>query len=79
MKNITISVDDQMAAAARVEAAKDGKSVSRWIGDLLRRHLADSHDYESAMRSYLAAPTFRSAEGTRLPAREELYDRPRIR
>jgi hypothetical protein len=35
MKNITISMDDETAAWARVEAAKAGKSVSRFIGDML--------------------------------------------
>ncbi len=79
MKNITISLDEHTSAAARVEAAKAGKSVSRWIGDLLRRHVAESRDYEAAMRSYLAAPIFKSLPGTRLPSRDELHDRTRLR
>lgn len=79
MKNITISLDDQTAAVVRVEAAKEGKSLSRWIGDLLRQRLAESREYDAAMRAYLARPPFELQPGTRLPKRDELYDRPRLR
>ena len=79
MKNITISLDDQTAATVRVEAAKEGKSLSRWIGDLLRLRLAESREYDAAMRAYLARPSFKLQTGTRLPKRDELYDRPRLR
>lgn len=79
MKNITISLDDQTAAAVRVEAARHGKSLSRWIGDLLRQQLSESQEYDAAMRAYLARPPFELQPGTRLPKRDELHDRPRLR
>lgn len=79
MKNVTISLDEDTAAVARLEAARNGLSVSRWIGDLLRRHIAESTDYEAAMRGYLQAPPFKSKSGTRLPRRDELHDRPGLR
>ncbi|MCC6170856.1 MAG: hypothetical protein IT481_02385 [Gammaproteobacteria bacterium] len=79
MKNITISLDPETADAARVEAAREGKSVSRWVGDLLRERLAKSREYELAMRSYFSRPVHRSEGELRLPKREELYDRPRLR
>ncbi len=79
MKNITISLDPETADAARVEAAREGKSVSRWVGELLRERLAKSREYELAMHAYFALPVLKSEPGTRLPKREELYDRPRIR
>ena len=37
MKNVTISMDEQTLAWVRVEAAKAGQSVSRWIGARLRK------------------------------------------
>lgn len=79
MKNITISLDDQTAAVVRVEAAKEGKSLSRWIGDVLRQRLSESREYDAAMQAYLARPPFELQPGTRLPKRDELYDRPRLR
>ncbi len=79
MKNVTISLDEDTAAVARLEAAMNGLSVSPRIGDLLRRHIAESTDYEAAMRGYLQAPPFKSKSGTRLPRRDELHDRPGLR
>jgi hypothetical protein len=35
MKNVTISLDEDTAVWARVEAAKAGKSLSRYLADLL--------------------------------------------
>jgi hypothetical protein len=35
MKNVTITLPDDLARSARVEAAKQGKSLSRFIADLL--------------------------------------------
>lgn len=35
MKNVTISMDEESAAWLRVEAARAGKSVSRYLADLV--------------------------------------------
>ncbi len=37
MKNVTVTLDEEIARWARVEAAKAGKSLSRWISDRLER------------------------------------------
>ena len=36
MKNVTISMDDDLLTQTRVEAAKAGKSVSRYLADAAR-------------------------------------------
>ena len=36
MKNVTISMDEDTLRWVRVEAAKAGKSVSRWVGAQMR-------------------------------------------
>jgi hypothetical protein len=79
MKNITISLDEQTAAVVRVEAAKEGKSLSRWIGDLLRERTSESREYDDAMRTWLARPPLKLRSGTPLPKRDDLYDRARLR
>jgi hypothetical protein len=79
LKNVTISLDDQTAAGVPIEAAKEGKSLSRWTGDLLRRRMTESREYEAATRAYLARPSFDLQPGTRLPKRDELYVRSRLR
>ncbi len=76
MRNVTVSLDDETAQWARLEAARQDTSMSRLIGELLRRHMMDATEYERARRSYLkraAAPL--SSEGTAYPTRDELYTR----
>jgi hypothetical protein len=42
MKNVTISMDEATLAWVRVEAARAGVSVSRWIGEILQARRGDS-------------------------------------
>lgn len=77
MKNITITLDDQAAAWARVQAAEHNMSLSRFVGELLRNKMRHSREYERAMRAALAEKPLR-LEGAYLK-RDELYDRPRLR
>jgi len=80
MKNITITLDEKTAAWARVHAAKENKSVSRLVGEMLQEHMHESREYDEAMRRYFALkPRKLKGAGQRYPKREELYDRPRLR
>lgn len=80
MKNVTITLDEKTAAWVRVHAAERGKSVSRFVGEMLQERMREVRDYDKAMRRYLALKpiTFRWAAG-RKPKREELYDRAGLR
>ncbi len=80
MKNVTITLDEETAAWARVHAAERGTSVSRLVGEMLAAHMRENRDYASAMRRFFdnAAIPFRSS-GARYPSREELHDRDRLR
>ena len=40
MKNITVSMDDDNAAWLRIEAARAGKSVSRYLADIVSQKRA---------------------------------------
>lgn len=80
MKNVTITLDEETAAWARVYAAQKDMSVSRFVGELLRERMRDARAYDDAMRRYLARPPFRlKGPAERLPARAELHDRARLR
>lgn len=37
MKNLTISMDEQLYSEVRVDAAKAGKSMSKYISEVLRK------------------------------------------
>ena len=81
MKNVTITLDEETAAWARVHAAEENISLSRFIGELLRRQMRESREYQDAMRSYLSRGSFEVLRGPaeRYPAREELHDRAGLR
>ena len=80
MKNITITLDEETAAWARVHAAARNVSLSRYVGELLRQHMRESREYEEAMRRFLdRKPVKLKRSRDRYPTREELYDRPGLR
>ena len=80
MKRITITLPDDLARWLRVRAATDDRSVSRWIADLLAGMRRGEDEYDIAMKRCLAIEPWKMewVDGRR-PAREELYDRPRLR
>lgn len=80
MKNVTITLDEETAAWARVYAAKRDMSVSRFVGELLRERMRDARAYDEAMRRYLSRRPFKlRGAAQRYPTREELHDRARLR
>ena len=48
MRNVTITLDDETAAWARIEAARRDTSVSRLVGEMLREKMARDNAYEIA-------------------------------
>jgi len=77
MKNVTIALDEETAARARVRAAERGMSLSRFVGELLREHLRQSREYEAAYRAWRAETPLK-LKGA-YPKRDELHDRPALR
>lgn len=82
MVNITITMDEETARWVRVEAAKAGKSVSRWLGEMLaarRRAEADAawdagrEARQAAMLAFLASPPRDLGLHGKGPTREEMY------
>ena len=80
MKNLTVTLDEETFAKARVRAAERNLSLSRFIGDLLRRELRHDDEYEAAYRTWRAAKPFALKGGAeRYPKREEIHDRSLLR
>lgn len=77
MKNVRITLSDDLARWLRLKAAGDDRSVSRWIAEMLERMWRREDDYQEAMKSYLAMkPRKIDWPDGRKPTRHELYDRP---
>lgn len=80
MRNVTVTLDEETAAWARVQAAERDMSLSRFIGELLQERRRHSREYEEAMRASLAEKPFNlKGPWKPYPKREELHDRPVLR
>jgi hypothetical protein len=83
MTNVTITMDEETARWVRVEAAKAGKSVSRYVGELLhaQKRAAEDAAWAAGRNARLKAweqiqstPLRPISDNGQLPAKEELYD-----
>jgi hypothetical protein len=79
MKNVTITLDEQTADWARVHAAKAKVSLSRFVGEVLRRHMRESREYDRAMNRYLNSTLVIRRQPGERASREELHDRAALR
>src|SRR5262245_19528861 len=75
MKNVTISLSEDLAQWARVEAAKAGKSLSRWLADRLENERSRINEQVAAVERFLSLPPkkLRLSPDERLPTKEEIY------
>lgn len=78
MKNVTISMDERLAREVRVEAAKAGKSMSKYIAEVVETALhrqaaggARRKTQQDAIRAILAGPEWDVTEDGRMPTAEE--------
>ena len=80
MKNVTITLEEEVARWARVRAAERNTSLSKLVGELLRQHMKEEQAYDAAMKRYLSRkPKWLKPRGEPYPTREELHDRTRLR
>ena len=79
MKNVTITLDEEVARWARVRAAERDMSVSRLVGEMLREHMRQERGYEAAMAQYLACVPQVLSDAAGYPRRDELHDRVGLR
>ena len=78
LRNVTVTLEEDVARWARIEAARRDTSVSRLLGDLLKERMAAQDNYDHAMRRALKRKPFLRSPGRYL-TREEAHDRSRLR
>ena len=80
MKNVTITLDEEVARWARIRAAERDTSLSRLVGEMLREKMLDESNYRMSMQNYLAqSPRVLKKTGDTYPDREALHDRKSLR
>lgn len=80
MKNVTISMDEQLLQKARVAAARAGKSVSKFSAEAIREKIAADEAATAvegrnrqieALERIFAGPKWDVTENGRMPTAEE--------
>ena len=79
LRNVTITLDEETARWARVEAARRDVSVSRFIGEMLHERMDDDLRYGQAMKSLFSREPRPLGYGTSKRTWEELHDRAALR
>ena len=81
MKKVTVTIDEEIAARARVQAAERKMSLSRYIGEVLRKELRHSDKYDAAFRAWREdlKPWPLKGSPKPYPKRDEIHDRPVVR
>lgn len=74
MKNVTISISESLEAYARILAAEQSKSLSRYIADLLDEIRQNREKRSHAFEAFFNEEPYLDTQGKSLN-REELYDR----
>jgi hypothetical protein len=78
LRNITITLEEDVARWTRIQAATDELSVSRFLANLLRERMKENREYNAAKRRALARKPFLKSDGRYL-SREEVHDRANLR
>lgn len=75
-RNVTVTLDEETARWARVEAARRDTSVSRFLGELLRERMSEEDAYRAARERFLGRePYLKPVKGRRVPSRDQIHDR----
>ena len=80
MRNVTITLTEELALWLRVRAAEADQSVSSWLAQMIKKMKLREDEYQSAMERALAIQPRQAEwiEGHK-PTRDALHDRASLR
>lgn len=74
-RNVTITLNEETAEWARIEAARRDTSMSRFVGSLLHEQMLRERNYASAKREFLEGQPRELKRTGGYPGRDEVHDR----
>lgn len=74
MKNVTLSLSDSVHKLLRMSAAKEEKSISKYLEEIVLKLLGEKDEYMKKTEAFLADPFRINSKGVKF-SREEIYDR----
>jgi len=78
LRNITVTLELELAQWARIEAARQELSMSRFLAQLVQRERAEKDQYATAMKRAMRRKSFLKTDGKYL-SREEAHERAGLR
>jgi hypothetical protein len=79
-RNVTVSLDEETARWARIEAARRDTSVSAFLSEILEERMEQTAGYEDSMREFLArGPRRLKPRGAPYPSRDQVHERADLR
>lgn len=74
MKNITITIEPDVAKWAKIRAAKNDTSLSRMVGQMLKSEMLAEKRYQTSMKQFLSqSPLMIKASGQPYPSRDDIH------
>ena len=75
MKTVTVSMDEALLQRARTAAARDGKSLSRFVAEAVAHRVDRPMTQREALDRFLAGPLMTLTDDTgKAPTRDQIYD-----
>ena len=78
LRNVTLTLEEDVARWARIEAARQDTSVSRLLAGILKQRMMEADNYENAMRQALSGKPLFKRDGKRM-TRDEMHERAGLR
>ncbi len=75
MKNVTVSLPDEVCRWTRVWAAEHDTSVSAMLSSFLKEKMESERNYETAMKSFLKRTPKPIHDESGYPSRQEIHER----
>ena len=75
MKTVTVTMEDALLQRARIAAARDGKSLSRFVAEAVEHRVGRPMTQLEAVQRFLAGPPLHVLDDNgKAPTTAQLYD-----
>ncbi|WP_375454896.1 hypothetical protein [uncultured Methylobacterium sp.] len=75
MKNVTVTMDEVVLRRARIAAASEGKSLSKFISETVEQRIGRPMTQSEALEQFLAGPPLHVLdENGKAPTRDQIYN-----
>lgn len=75
LRNVTITLEEDVARWVRIRAAEEDTSVARLVGRLVKERMTAEDRYRLAMREHFAQKPAALKKRGRYPTRDEVHER----